>query len=310
MLGMAAAPRALEPSEIRDIIGRFALVARTAQEAGFTGVQIHSAHGYLSSQFLSPHTNRRTDEWGGSLDNRARFLLEVYQAVRDAVGDGFPVAAKLNSSDFQKGGFSNEDAAQVASWLCERGLDLLEISGGTYEQMAILGHLGEDDEKKAESTKRREAYFLDYAKNIRKAARDVPLMVTGGFRTVSLMRDAVQAGEVDVVGVARPFCVAPDFPRQVLRGELAELPAPEKQKSLGKGLFGSASPVRGFRTLNAQAEAAWFYRQIISLSEGREPVPGLGMWRALIDHFSGEFSVARRRTFRPPRAALPAPVEG
>ncbi len=307
MMGLMAAPRALEVDEISDIIGRFARVATIAKEAGFTGVQIHSAHGYLSSQFLSPYTNRRTDKWGGSLENRARFLRETYNAVRTAVGADFPVAVKLNSSDFQKGGFSNEESAQVARWLCDAGLDLLEISGGTYEQMALFGRLGDEAEKKAESTRRREAYFLEYARNIREAARDVPLMVTGGFRSVSLMREVVESGEVDVVGMARPFCVVPDLPNRIEQGTLTELPTPETERRLGPGIFGPTSPIRSLRTLNSQAEVAWFYRQIIALSEAREPDFSLGTWRALFAHTNGEVAVARRRTFQQPKAALPAP---
>jgi 2,4-dienoyl-CoA reductase-like NADH-dependent reductase (Old Yellow Enzyme family) len=308
MLGLMARPRALQAREIREIISAFARVAKAAKETGFTGAQLHSAHGYLSSQFLSPHTNRRTDEWGGSLENRARFLLETYRAMREAVGSDFPLGAKLNSSDFQKGGFSNEDSAQVARWLCDEGLDLLEISGGTYEQMALLGRPAEG-EKKAESTLRREAYFLDYARNIREAARDIPLMVTGGFRTVSLIRQVVESGEVDVVGLARPFCVAPDLPKRIFDGTLSELPTPEKDRRLGPGLLGPVSPLRGLRTLNAQAEAAWFYRQIIALSEDREPDFNLGTWAALMAHFSGELRVVRQRTFQQARAELPAPDE-
>ncbi|MGB5810659.1 MAG: NADH:flavin oxidoreductase/NADH oxidase family protein [Polyangiales bacterium] len=309
MLGLMAAPRALREEEIHDVIQRFATVAKVAQDAGFTGVQIHSAHGYLSNQFLSPYTNRRTDGWGGSLENRARFLLEVYDATREAVGDGFPIGAKLNSSDFQKGGFTNEDSAQVARWLCDRGLDLLEISGGTYEQMALFGQLGDEQEKKAESTRRREAYFLEYARVIREAAKEVPLMVTGGFRTAALMRDVVETGEVDVVGLARPFCVRPDLPKQLLSGAIDELPAHERDLRLGAGIFGPTSSIRAMRTLNGQGAVAWYYQQIIALSEGRKPNPALGTWGALTAHFAGEFAMARRRTFKLSKTALPAPRE-
>lgn len=307
MLGMMAQPRALETSEIRDIIRRFAHVARAAKEAGFTGVQIHAAHGYLASQFLSPHTNRRTDEWGGTLENRARFLLEVYDAVRAAVGGDFPVGAKLNSADFQKGGFSKEESAQVATWLAERGLDLLEISGGTYEQMALLGHVS--GERKAESTQRREAYFLEYARDIREAAKDLPLMVTGGFRTPGLMRDVVESGEVDIIGIARPFCVVPDLARAILTGGLDRLPAPEKALRLGPGYLGKASPNRSIRALNGQAEVAWFYQQIIDLSAGQDPDLALGAWPALLRHFGGELARARRRTFKEGVPRLPANTE-
>ncbi len=297
MMGLIAPPRALGVDEIHEIIERFAEVARTAKDNGFTGVQIHSAHGYLSSQFLSPRANKRTDEWGGSLENRARFLLETYAAVRAAVGSDFPIAVKLNSADFQKGGFSKEESARVAGWLAERGLDLLEISGGTYEQMALLGRGDASAEAKAESTRQREAYFLEYARDIRKSAEGLPLMVTGGFRTPQLMRDVLDSGEVDLIGIARPFCVAPDFPRELLAGGLEALPMPEKEIRLGPGIFGRASSSRSMRTLNGQAEVAWFYRQIIEMSEGREPDPRFGTWSCLFGHFAGEFRRARRRTF-------------
>ena len=298
MMGLMAPPRALEVWEIEDVIRRFAHVARTAKETGFTGVQIHSAHGYLASQFLSPRANRRTDEWGGSLRNRARFVLEVYKAVREAVGSDFPVAAKLNSADFQKGGFSKEESVQVARWLAELGLDLVEISGGTYEQMALFGDKGDASEKKAESTRRREAYFLEYARDMRAAIDGIPLMITGGFRTPDLMREVVDSGEVDVIGIARPFCVETDLAKRILEGSREVLPTPEKSLRLGPGLLGRASSVRTIRTLNGQAEVAWFYRQIIELGEGREPVLSLGAWSAMVSHFAREAGIVRRRRFK------------
>jgi len=306
MMGLMAPPRALEVWEIHDVIQRFARVARTAKGAGFTGVQIHSAHGYLASQFLSPRANRRTDEWGGSLANRARFVLEVYKAVREAVGADFPVAAKLNSADFQKGGFSKEESVQVARWLAELGLDLIEISGGTYEQMASFGDKGESEERKAESTRRREAYFLDYARDMRAAIDGMPLMVTGGFRTPDLMREVVASGEVDVVGIARPFCVNPGLAKEILAGSSEPLPTPEKSLRLGPGILGRASSVHTIRTLNGQAEVAWFYRQIVELSEGREPILTLGAWPAMLGHFAREAGIVRRRRFKASKAlALP-----
>jgi 2,4-dienoyl-CoA reductase-like NADH-dependent reductase (Old Yellow Enzyme family) len=309
MLGLAAPPRALESWEIHDIIRRFAHVARAAKETGFTGVEIHSAHGYLSSQFLSPRVNKRTDEWGGPLRNRARFLLQTFEAVRDAVGSTFPIAVKLNSADFQKGGFSKEESAEVARWLAELGLDLLEISGGTYEQMALFGDKGEENEAKAESTRQREAYFLQYARDMRAALVDTPLMVTGGFRTPALMREVVEAGEVDVIGIARPFCVDPDLAHKLLAGSEEPLPAPETSIRLGPGPLGRRSAIRALRTLNAGAEVAWFYRQIIELGDGRDPVVPIGPWSALLGHLSREFKTARRRTFKPASLALPAPSE-
>lgn len=293
MLGMMATPRALAAHEIERIVEAWAYAAGVAKACGFTGVQVHGAHGYLLSQFLSPYTNRRTDRWGGSLENRARLLLDTVKAVRARVGADYPVAVKLNSADFQKGGFTNDEAARVAGWLGELGIDLLEVSGGNYEQAALFGDLG--DAPKAASTKKREAYFLEYAQVIAEACPSVPLMVTGGFRTVAAMREVVAAGTVSVVGVARPFCVMPDWPRQALAGELDALPRHEEDQSLGRGVFGRASSVHSLRTLNTQAEAAWFYQQLISLSEGRDADLSLGTWAALYAHFSGEMQRARAR---------------
>jgi 2,4-dienoyl-CoA reductase-like NADH-dependent reductase (Old Yellow Enzyme family) len=295
MMGLMATPRALESREVDDIIRRWAWVAGVAKDCGFTGVQVHAAHGYLISQFLSPRTNRRDDAWGGSLDKRARLLLDTVKAVRERVGNDYPVTVKLNSADFQQGGFNNEESAQVAGWLAELGIDLLELSGGNYEQTALFGQL--EREPKAESTKRREAFFLEYADVIAKSCGDVPLMVTGGFRTVRLMREVVESGVVSVVGIGRPFCVVPDLAKRILSGELKELPSHEHDQRLGPGLMGRASSVRSMRTLNAQAEVAWFYAQIIALSEGREPDLSLGSWAALTSHFRGEYAraTARRR---------------
>ena len=179
-------------------------------------------NGYLISQFLSPVTNRRIDEWGGALENRARFLLAVTRAVRASVGNDYPVAVKLNSADFQKGGFSLDECVQVASWLGAAGIDLLEISGGTYEQPTLLGHEGDEAtaaQPQRASTRRREAYFLEYAQAIRAAAR-IPLMVTGGFRGRLAMEAAVANGETEVIGMARPFCVDVDLPARLVVGSV------------------------------------------------------------------------------------------
>jgi 2,4-dienoyl-CoA reductase-like NADH-dependent reductase (Old Yellow Enzyme family) len=299
MLGLFAQPRALREDEILDIIERWARVATIAKESGFTGVQVHSAHGYLSSQFLSPRVNLRTDRWGGSLENRARLLLQTVEAVRASVGPHFPVSVKLNSADFQQGGFSNEDAAEVARWLHELRIDLLEISGGNYEQMALFGELTEsgrpNNDAKSESTQRREAYFLEYAQLIRAAAPDLPLMVTGGFRTAEVMRDALEANLLDVVGIARPFCVLPDLAHQLLHGHLAELPQHERDQKLGNGWLGRTSRFKPVRVLNGQAEVAWFYRQIIKLSEGQRADTSLGTWAALTAHFRDELRLATAR---------------
>ncbi|HEX3772463.1 MAG TPA: NADH:flavin oxidoreductase/NADH oxidase family protein [Polyangiaceae bacterium] len=302
--GLFARPRALEEAEIADIIGRYARTARVAKSAGFTGVQVHGAHGYLASQFLSPRTNQRTDRWGGSLENRARFLREVVRAVRAEVGPAFPVSVKLNSSDFQKGAFVPEESCQVAAWLVEDGIDLLEISGGTYERLRLLG-VGHDQDPIAEGTRRREAYFLEYAEAIRRAAR-VPLAVTGGFRTREAMEEALADGRVDVIGVARPLCTEPDLPRRLIAKEAGAGRADEKGLRIGPGWLGATSSNAMIRGANAQAQTAWFYKQILHLANAEPLELSLSAASAVFQHFMRESRVQRgrrghdrRRTDRP-----------
>lgn len=295
LLGNFAKPRPLEADEIPAIIQRYAEVAGVAKEAGFTGVQIHGAHGYLISQFLSPHTNRRDDQWGGSLENRARFLLETVRAVRKTVGDGFPVAVKLNSSDFQKGGFTLEESQQVAAWLDAEGLDLLELSGGTYERRALLGEQSDADENGEllrESTRTREAFFLEYTGAIRSVCK-MPVAVTGGFRSHELMNSALGNDEVDVVGIARPLCSQPGISQQLIDGAVTRAAESEHSIRLGNGWLGPNSRFDTMKALNAQAGTAWFYRQMIELGEGRPPRENLGAWKALFEHVSDEFKIGR-----------------
>jgi 2,4-dienoyl-CoA reductase-like NADH-dependent reductase (Old Yellow Enzyme family) len=303
LLGMFARPRALVVPEIEDVVRRFAFTAGAAKAAGFTGVQIHAAHGYLLSQFLSPATNRREDAWGGPLEHRARLLLEVVRETRAVVGPAFPVGVKLNSADFQKGGFSAEDSMQVARWLEEAGVDLLEISGGTYEQPRLLGHQGAADtaeEPARESTRRREAYFLDYARRIRGAV-GMPLMVTGGFRTREAMAEALAEGALDVVGLARPLCVEPGLPGRLAAGT-AEGAIRLRPLRLGSARWaGPASPLFVMKALNVQGEVAWYYRQIVRLADGLEPDLSLGIGRALLQHARSEWRTARARRFQPGR---------
>jgi 2,4-dienoyl-CoA reductase-like NADH-dependent reductase (Old Yellow Enzyme family) len=303
LAGLFARPRPMTEADITDAIARYARVAAVARETGFTGVQVHGAHGYLISQFLSPVTNRRTDAWGGNLENRARFLLEVVAATRAAVGPDFPVAVKLNSADFQKGGFTLEECAEVARWLADAGVDLLEISGGTYEQPRMFEHEGmaqTAERPQRESTRRREAYFLEYAAAIQARAR-LPLMVTGGFRSRAAMAEALAAEETDVIGIARPLCVVPDLPRRLIAGEVEAAESYEHRLRFGPGkLLGPASPVKLFKLFNVQGEVAWFYRQILRLADGGEPDEGLSLRRALFAHYATELGVARRRRFRDP----------
>ena len=268
-----AKPRPMTEEQIVDVIGRLGRAAAVAREAGFTGVQLHGAHGYLTSQFLSPRTNQRTDAWGGSLQNRARFLLETLRAMRASVGADFPVGVKLNSADFQKGGFNFDECLQVVRWLNDESIDLLEVSGGTYEQMSMAGE-GKDEDGRSpvkESTRQREAYFLEYADAIRQVAK-MPLMVTGGFRTRTGMESALRSGATDLVGLGRPLCVEPDLPRRLLSRQTdsalgyerrldSELHLVPKVDAEGKPQF--------VTTL------IWFNHQIVVLGDGRDAEPDL-----------------------------------
>lgn len=261
--GQFGEPVALTAEEIAEIVRRFAVCAAAVKAAGFTGVQVHSAHGYLFSQFLSPRSNLRTDQYGGTLANRARALLDAVAAVRKAVGPDFPVSVKLNSADFQKGGFDFEDSLQVVQWLEQAGVDLIEISGGTYEQPKLLGLQGMEEEEKqevAESTMVREAYFVDFALAMQKKV-SIPLMVTGGFRQRLAMEQALESGSADVVGLGRPMCVMTDAPKQLMEG-LEELPRYENELSLFPSWLGFLGKVKSLRAMAGFAVQYWFYGQI------------------------------------------------
>jgi 2,4-dienoyl-CoA reductase-like NADH-dependent reductase (Old Yellow Enzyme family) len=296
ILGHYARPRALTEAEILDLVSRFAAVAAIARDGGFTGVQVHGAHGYLISSFLSPVTNLRTDAWGGSLENRARFLLETLRAVRRSVGRDFPVGLKLNSDDFRQGGFSNEECVQVVRWLNDESVDLLEVSGGTYEQPRLLGFEGRRDSvvPVRESSRRREAYFAAYAERIRAVAT-MPLMITGGFRTREGMESALAEGDCDVIGLGRPLCTEPDLPRRLLSGEADAAVAWEHRlRFAGRGWLSPASPLLPARVLNVLASQGWYYQQIFRIADTGAPDTRLGLGAAARAYLADEFTAARR----------------
>ena len=296
MLGNYARPRPLLEAEILDFINRFAQAAVVARDAGFTGVQVHGAHGYLLSSFLSPVTNRRTDAWGGSLENRARFLLEVVRAVRKAVGRDFPVALKLNSDDFRKGGFTNVECVEVVRWLNDESLDLLELSGGTYEQPRLVGAEGRADSvvELRPSTRVREAYFLEYATAIRRVAR-MPLMVTGGFRTRAGMEAALGEGNCDMIGLGRPLCWQPDFPRRLLDRTTDGIERIEDRLNIRRsGWLSPASPITAIKMLNTFGAMSWYYCQIFRLADGEPPDLTRGILSTLREYLADEIATARR----------------
>lgn len=264
-------PSPLTEEEIWEIIERFGNTAAIMQEAGFSGVQIHGAHGYLVSQFLSPLTNLRTDKWGGSLENRARFVIEVYRSIRNKVGAAYPVGIKINSADFQRGGFTAEESMEVVKLLSQEGIDLIEISGGTYERASMMGV----SQKK--STREREAYFLDYIEEARKLTTK-PLMLTGGFRTLSVMENALAAGKVDIIGIARPFTLFPHLPNELFSGARTDIHV--------------ASPKTGIKALDKMGflDLYWYEKQLKRLGQGLAPKPSLGALPALFHMLGMTFS--------------------
>ena len=215
--------RALKADEVKAMITRFADTAEAAKSAGFDGVQIHAAHGYLVAQFLSPLSNLREDEWGGSLENRARFLLEIVRAVRERTGKKFGLAVKLNSADFQRGGFDVDDAKQVVKWLNKESVDFVELSGGSYESAAMAGAAEEDNPS---STMLREIYFIEFAKEIEKIAK-MPLMVTGGITKRETAEMAMESGAVEIVGIARAYGYNPYIARDWAAGQNTDVRLPE-----------------------------------------------------------------------------------
>ncbi len=232
-------------------------------------MQVHAAHGYLISQFLSPVTNRREDRWGGDAEGRRRFLVEVVRAVRAEIGEHRSLSVKLNSADFQRGGFGEDDSLEVARVLADEGVDLLEVSGGTYSSAAMLGV----DPSLKESTRRREAYFVDFAERVRREVPDLPLMLTGGFRTLGAMSEAVASGAVDVVGLGRPLTVEPHAPAGLLDGSVTSSQVRPRRS--------------GIRTLDNLTELVHYSVQMWRMADGRDP--------------------AARPPPRPQRGAVPRP---
>ena len=276
-------PEALTEPEILDLVERFGHAAEVAQATGFTGVQIHAAHGYLLSQFLSPRANLRSDQWGGSLENRARMLLAVVARVRAGVGPAFPIGVKLNSADFQKGGFAFEESMVVARWLQDAGVDLLEISGGSYEQPAMMdisGMEAPDAPPVAASTAAREAYFVDFAKTMR-AALTMPLMVTGGFRTRRAMNTALETGGADIIGLGRPLCVDTAGPAKLLAGA-DELDRWENRLKLLPPWLSFLGGLKMMRAVEGFAVTYWYYAQIDAIARTGKANIGIAPFKALL----------------------------
>ncbi|MVU77179.1 2,4-dienoyl-CoA reductase [Nocardia sp. ET3-3] len=274
-------PVAMTTAQIEATIARFAVTAARAEEAGFDGVEIHAAHGYLLSQFLSPLVNTRTDEWGGPLANRARLLLEVVRAVHAAVSPGFAVAVKLNSADFQRGGFDAEDAARVIDMLAPLGVDFVELSGGSFESPAMAGRAADG------RTRAREAYFLDLATEL-VATSPLPLMLTGGIRRRETARQVIDAG-VAVAGIGTAMALNPELPRRWREND---------------GATAELKPVTlPHKTIAFAAGMAMVRYQIQRVARGGEPRPGIGPIPALVrDQLGDRRALARYRSWMNTRA--------
>lgn len=265
-------PREMTEAQILDVIARFAKASGIVKKAGFGGVQIHGAHGYLVSQFLSPRHNVRTDGWGGTPENRRRFVLELYAAMRAEVGPDFPIGIKLNSADFQRGGFTEEESLATIQALSAVGMDLIEISGGTYEAPAMAGVKKTETPMKA-SSQAREAYFLVFAETVRQSVT-VPLMVTGGFRSLGAMGDALASGAMDLVGLARPLAVDPDVSLRLLNGEEMRHPI----KPIKTGIK--------FVDRMALMEVMWYTGQLKRMGRGKQPDPTQSPLWSLLSNIS------------------------
>jgi len=254
-------PRELTTVEVKEVINRFVTTAAIAKKAGFTGVQIHGAHGYLVSQFLSPLDNKRTDDYGGSLENRMRFLVEMYSGMRIELGSDFPIALKINSTDFKEDGFSEEDSIEIVKKMADLGMDLVEISGGDYEKPKMFSGAGENEE----------IFFIDYAQKL-KTMVDIPVVVTGGFRSVNSMEEALRNDKTSMIGMARPLALDPDIPKQILNGEYEPVATPR--------LTTGIKPLD--RKLGALIGLTYYEQQIRRIAKGKETKIHRNGWSPLL----------------------------
>lgn len=257
-------PRALSLDEIDDLRRRYARTAELAVAAGFSGVQVHAAHGYLLSQFLSPIANQRSDQYGGTPEKRRRLLLEVITDVRAAIGPAAVLSVKLNSADFQRGGLDEDESLEIALALERAGIDLLEVSGGNYEAPAMTGVV-------QDATREREAYFLRYAKRLRDRSA-VPLMLTGGVRTRDFMNEVLALGAVDVLGLGRPFAVRPDIAAALLAGTGEPVTLPTAP----------TLTIPGATPINSYLQLAWHAAKFRRIAAGATQVSGPGVLRTLL----------------------------
>ena len=255
-------PRALTTSEVEELVQKFITSAKVAKEAGFSGVQIHAAHGYLVSQFLSPHDNRRTDKYGGSLENRMRFLKEIYLGMREELGKDFPIGIKINSTDFKEDGLTEEDSLETIVELANLGLDFVEISGGTYERPAMMG---------ATSTSSNKVFFAEYSKKLKQKV-DIPVIVTGGIRSINAMNTLLNDNTTDFIGIARPLTIDPNIPNKIKQGTYTIIETTRVSTGVKKldKIFGSLLGIVYYQVL------------MQNIAKGKEPKATKNAWPSLI----------------------------
>lgn len=255
-------PRALTTSEVEELVQKFVTSAKVAKEAGFSGVQIHAAHGYLISQFLSPHDNRRTDKYGGSLENRMRFLKEIYLGMREELGKDFTIGIKINSTDFKEDGLTEEDSLNTIIELANLGLDFVEISGGTYERPAMMG---------ATSKSTNQVFFAEYSKKLKQKI-EIPVVVTGGIRSINAMNTLLNDNTTDFIGIARPLTIDPNIPNKIKQGTYTIVETTRVStgvKNLDK-IFGSLLGIVYYQVL------------MQNIAKGKEPKATKNAWPSLI----------------------------
>ena len=255
-------PRALTTSEVEELVQKFVTSAKVAKEAGFSGVQIHAAHGYLISQFLSPHDNRRTDKYGGSLENRMRFLKEIYLGMREELGKNFTIGIKINSTDFKEDGLTEEDSLKTIIELANLGLDFVEISGGTYERPAMMG---------ATSKSTNQVFFAEYSKKLKQKI-EIPVIVTGGIRSINAMNTLLNDNTTDFIGIARPLTIDPNIPNKIKQGTYTIVETTRVSTGVKKldKIFGSLLGIVYYQVL------------MQNIAKGKEPKATKNAWPSLI----------------------------
>ena len=204
-VAMKTTSKEMSLEDIEEVVQAFGDAAFRVKEAGFDGVQLHAAHGFLLSMFLNPYYNRRSDDYGGSIGNRARIIFESYRSVRDAVGDNFPVLIKVNAQDFMDEGLTSKDSLFVCKALSEMGVDLIEVSGGSFSSIEGMGPIRSNVD-----SREKEAYFRDYAEKIAEQV-DVPVALVGGNRSMECMDEILNHGDIEYFSLARPFIREPDL---------------------------------------------------------------------------------------------------